>query len=160
MGKVQKCVDMENIDRQRHVLDLGNGKKTAQVTRYLLDALKDNDPDIRAVAAFSIGRLRVNEAMWVLCDYVGDKNQPDHVRIRSAYALWKISDPRSVPTLIAALNDPADGVILFSTKALGEMRDIRAVGPLTELLSHESAEVREYAANALKCFQVTEQDGQ
>jgi HEAT repeat protein len=84
---------------------------------------------------YAVERLEVFDSPLALVPLIralGDK-EPS-VRWRSAEALGKIKDRRSVPYLVPLLKDKEGEIRLSAVKALGEIRDIRAVFPLIDLL--------------------------
>lgn len=59
---------------------------------------------------------------------------------------------RAVEPLIAALQDGSESICESAVKALGKLRDERAIGPLIAALMHEEKDVRCAAAYALQEF--------
>ena len=57
-------------------------------------------------------------------------------RIQAVEALGQIGDARIAPSLLEALKDPNKQVQYIAIKALGELRDTRAVEPLMTILSN------------------------
>lgn len=138
-------------------------------------ALKDNNPTLRAGAAFVLRDLaapstiriwrrdvtnaedlqliekqsgRAAEALLVSL-----KDEVAEVRVLSAIALGRILDARGVPPLIAALEDKEADVRKEAASSLGRLKDARAVEPLLGLLKNdEVAAVRIAAAGGLVMF--------
>jgi HEAT repeat protein len=128
----------------------------------LIAALKDNDPDVRIVAAQHIGRSsgRETEGVMALVAALGDAHAG--VRREAAEALCHLGAV-SGPALCDALNDPNPRVRAGAALALGDvgfsmgMRRTRAPGEeaiiepiLKELLHDDDPEVRKNAAHALQ----------
>jgi HEAT repeat protein len=86
------------------------------------------------------------------------KRDPDYtVRAAAIRALNWSRDPRHTDVFIAALNDEHPLVRLEAAKALANIPDQRAAGPLAELLSDInrqdiSKDVRIASADALRCY--------
>ncbi|MEQ8188545.1 MAG: HEAT repeat domain-containing protein [Candidatus Eremiobacterota bacterium] len=97
-----------------------------------LDDLISQDWRKRQYAVEKIDFFASPLALVPLIKALGDK-EPS-VRWRTAEALGKIKDRRTVPYLIPLLKDKEGEIRLSVVKALGEIRDIRAVFPLIELL--------------------------
>jgi len=144
----------------------------------LIEALKSTDSEKRAKAAEALGELRDERAIEPLIEALSDddstvrqkasealakigtsatqslvevlKSDDWRVRCRAAWAIGKIGDPRAVPYLIEAIDDPVRDVRLNVVWALGEIgNDPRAVDPLFKALKDEDSSVREEAKNAL-----------
>jgi HEAT repeat protein len=94
--------------------------------------LVDQDDDVRANAAFSLGDLGDSQAFAPLIVALEDRS-PD-LRGSAAYALGQLRDPQAILPLIAVLDDENPLVRYCAALALGEMRDPRAVQPLITLL--------------------------
>lgn len=69
----------------------------------LINALKDNDEDIRKMAAITLGKIKDKQAVKPLIDTL--KNDNWEVRSSAAWALGEIRDSFSVESLISALKD-------------------------------------------------------
>jgi len=125
----------------------------------LIDALKDEDKDIRYMAARaleSIGTYAVEPLIAEL------GNNRSRVRVCAAETLGKIGHPKAIEPLIATLKDcneeetvreyavyalerigePAAKALI---KALRELDDPHAIAPLTAALFYEEQEVRDAA---------------
>lgn len=118
------CVALQDGDksiRQRAAVALG-GIGAARAAEPLAAALKDSEWFVRQTAAEALGKLgwepANSEQSAVLAIAQGDWN--DAVNKGRA----------SVKPLIAALKDSCSGVRESATKALGQIRDARAVEPL------------------------------
>jgi len=128
------------------VLLLFEAKDHADVA-YLLDVLR-RDPRHRSMAAKFLGELRVREAVRPLMQLLGAGDRV--TRSSAAEALAAIGDPEAVPALLERLRDEKEVVPrTFAITALGNLKDVRALNPLCELLTDEDVLVRQSAANAL-----------
>ena len=65
-------------------------------------------------------------------------------RDTAAWALWEIPDERVVPLLIEALKDPYEYARGSAAGALGRIGDVRAIEPLSKLLSDTTPVVSSY----------------
>ena len=112
----------------------------------LIDSLKDKDRSVydRVITAllnehnllFAQTLIDVYKSHWELLE-------------RISKALVKIGKP-AVEPLIVALTDEDVGVRVMAAEALGQIRDLRAVEPLIDVLRNEKNEcVRKEAARAL-----------
>ncbi len=114
--------------------------------QLLMDLLEDPEADVRACAAFSLGEVRAESAVAALAPHLGDSSvyvsamaadalarigQPSTLtlidrlkngngleRARAAKALLAILDSRSIPALIAALDDESPVVEHYAAEAL------------------------------------------
>jgi HEAT repeat protein len=143
----------------------------------LVEALDDDDCDLRAAAAVALGRIGDRRAVEALSRRVGDA--AEEVRRQAIRALASLKDPRAVPFLIDAfdardwkmsheatkalveIGEPAvpalvDGlahpgrfVMIHSATALAKIKDPRAVEPLLSCLFDADSAIARAAANAL-----------
>lgn len=126
-----------------------------EVKRRLISLLQDPDPDVRMDTALVLGRMRIKEAVEPLIGLL-DTDPDGEVRIQAVDALVRIGDRRIVDVLIRYLkddggveyDDTGDDMGFYSfweiqtraLKALGGLRDERAVEPVCELLMDEECE--------------------
>ena len=104
-----------------------------QTLSLLVQALADENWEVRAEAIKTLGTLGNPEAVPALIEALGD---PDpRVRDEAVCALGNIGDRRAVPALINTLrNDDDDAVRVAAAYILGELGDPSAVEPLKEAL--------------------------
>ena len=95
--------------------------------RQLISDLAGPDPTVRQRAAVQLGSLMATEAVDQLSIATGDPHFP--VQKAAIYALGLISDPRSVPALIAAANNQQEAI---RTEAISALR--KTGQPAAELL--------------------------
>ena len=112
----------------------------------LINALKDEDSEVREWAAFTLGRIKASRAVKPLINAL--KDEDSQVRGAAAYALGEIGDPRAVEPLINALKDRDTN---FRWNVVGALKKIGdpAVIPLIRALKSETGRVRWGAAYAL-----------
>jgi HEAT repeat protein len=111
--------------------------------------LTDADPDVREVAAWSIGSCSSEDAKAppALVKALGDSNRD--VRLSVAWALHVISDPSTADAIEAAFRREKDTEVQHGLiRALGSMGD-RAVPTLTRLVDSADPEVRAVAVTSL-----------
>ncbi len=134
----------------------------------LTAALEDEDPQVRARAAKSLGELEDPAAVEPLAAALKDKNKDpgsvdplidaltdksSEVRKWSAMALGEIGDKRAAQPLVAALKDKDRGVRTKAAEALGKTGNATAIKPLIDVLGDDCSDcrqVRESAFEALK----------
>jgi HEAT repeat protein len=113
----------------------------------LINALNDNDEDVRWKSAWALGNIGDKRAIEPLIDALQDKRWP--VRRFAVSALGKIGDKTSVGSLINALNDSDWHVRKYAADALGKIGDEKAIKPLVSALSDSDGDVRWKAIIAL-----------
>jgi HEAT repeat protein len=112
--------------------EAGN-KKSVPLLIYVLNALKDKNPYVRATAAKVLGEIGDKTAVPALIKALKDEN-PD-VRTAAAEALGKIGDKRAVPHLIKALKDKYFYVRTAAAKAIFMLiKDERVIPILKRIL--------------------------
>jgi beta-lactamase regulating signal transducer with metallopeptidase domain len=152
--------------------------RRAAAVDALIDALRDQNADVREAAARSLGQLEDHRATQGLIAAMSDKvpdvrraaaealSQLEDKRSTDAFitalrdsdvemrriavnALGQLEDPKAAPALAAALKDGDSEVRASAASAVAELQDPRAVPALRELLNDKDADVRENAVNAL-----------
>ncbi|GAB4476075.1 MAG: hypothetical protein Kow00124_17770 [Anaerolineae bacterium] len=111
----------------------------------LIVALNDPSLWVRQGVTAALAELKDPRAVGPLIATLG----ADDRYIYSMAALAAIGEP-AVEALIDALSSPNTRVRLGAANALGEIGDIRAVGPLIRLLNDRSGHVRREAAKSLR----------
>jgi HEAT repeat protein len=110
----------------------------------LIQALGDEDIDVRRAACRALGEIGDRQAVPPLIQALRDWN----VRAAACEALVKIGAP-AVPHLIQALGDGDWHVREAACEALGEIGDGQAVPPLIQALGDGDSDVRAAACRAL-----------
>jgi len=114
-------------------------------------ALDDQDPDVRAAAALSLGRIKNEDTVERLAiSAVADKAWA--VRRRALFALTEMNDSFTVKRLIDALmsEDAANEIIqIRAATALRKFDRLEVVDELVTALSHKKPETRSMAAFTL-----------
>ena len=141
-GSVSMSRDAESENR---LLRFAAARKEPDIP-YLLEALLD--PEFRQFAAKTLGELGVERAIPKLLRLL-DVNDPD-TRAAAAGALGKLRAREATSRLIEmAHDDPEAFVQTWAIDALRRIATPDAVQALIELLEHESAAVRGFAAVSL-----------
>lgn len=124
----------------------------------LAQALADPSERVRRVAAWVLYNLAIQSGLDredmqpAVEPLVRALDDPaEIVRFHAAMALGILREPRAVPTLLQALARSDEQSYHYGNSAayLMQMADPSSVGPLIELLGHESPTVRMNAARAL-----------
>jgi len=113
----------------------------------LCAALKDEDADVRAVAAQVVGRKRYPSALNDLVNCLQDRHPA--VAVYAAQALAGYKDARLIPYFETIYRRGDEELQCACLKALGEMGFPSAEGCLVEALQSSQAPVRAAAATAL-----------
>jgi hypothetical protein len=155
----------------------GSGIETARAERVLMSAVHDNRPAMRENAVHILGIIGNPEVVPILSQALNDPAPT--VRIQAAKALGRVGDPSAVPTLLTALRgaDEQFGSQIFSAlvqlghdavpalvnasksnsawvrwqclRALGEIRDRRALPVLVPALGDTDHSIAWVAAKGL-----------
>jgi HEAT repeat protein len=141
----------EGVPAQRRVAAIALGQLAAfDVVDALLNALHDDDPDVRAAIIDALGRQRSGRALQPLLAVLGDEEERGALRARAVRALGAIGDPAAVGALLDALSDDVEAVRLRAAEALGRLGDERAVSALSEVVRRDqNPEVRSVSVEAL-----------
>lgn len=141
-----KSLKNENVNfRINGALALGKIKR-ARAVAPLIEALHDEDEDVRWAAAWSLGEIG-KPAARPLIQVLNDEDSD--VRWKAAWALEKIGKP-VVESLIQALKVEKGEAKAKVAVVLGSIGDIRAIRPLVQALSDEDENVRWGATWALE----------
>ncbi|MGA1870191.1 MAG: DUF2330 domain-containing protein [bacterium] len=100
---------------------------------HLIQESKDEDPELRMLAALELGERKNLRAVEPLNTLLKDEDK--NVRSSAMIALGKITKHSSmIEPLIAALKDNNKSIRLCAMSALGEIKDTQAVEPLLEMI--------------------------
>lgn len=127
--------DLDKVVRLSAVAVLGSSPPELErkAAEFLLTALSDNEPEVRAAAARSLGILSVESTSIPLAGHLQDTDEI--VRLQVARALGVIANRSAVPGLLVALGDVDAQVRAAAAEALALCGDKRAVPGLLEVLS-------------------------
>jgi beta-lactamase regulating signal transducer with metallopeptidase domain len=119
-------------------------------------------PDPRVRALLAAGEARVREAAAWAIENPADRGTEAalesqmlhgddvHGRLMAATILRELREPRSVPALVAALDDPAFCVRWTATRSIRDLHDPRALARVSEIYRTDpNADVRVMAARAI-----------
>ena len=129
-----------------HALRILGELKLPQSVPTLLAALEDRDPDVRNVAARSLGRMRLQATEEALVGLLGKHDQAVSARIA---AICIEMGSRTAPLLIKTLRDGSPKARFWAARILGEIKDPRATRSLADALLDTDSEVRSAATWAL-----------
>ncbi|HLV36770.1 MAG TPA: HEAT repeat domain-containing protein [Spirillospora sp.] len=82
----------------------------------LIEATYNEDPAVRQIAVWSLGKAKVHRAMPALIDALQDHEL--EVRAGAAWALGRLADAEAIPALLPLLNDPEPTVVQLTSAAL------------------------------------------
>lgn len=122
--------------------------KSARAFPVLINALKDQDDEVRAKSAGALGRLGDRRAVTYLLEHLLSDPAP-FVRARIASALGQFPGTEVIDRLVRALGDPAWWVRMRSVEALEQIGPT-AESPLILALDDPDPEIRIRAAVALE----------
>lgn len=91
--------------------------------KIVVEHLKSDDSDVRALAAEILGETGNKAAAGMLRGLLEDRDK--YVRIASARALWELGSPAGMKTILAIISDvPAQGPIPVTNNPLVELKII------------------------------------
>ncbi len=99
----------------------------------LMQALADEDPAVRGVVAWALGEIKEPSAIQALSRSLDEDPDP-LVREMAARSLGEMEHPMSFLPLLPALQDSNLGVRRAAVWALGDLRDLRAISVLSDIL--------------------------
>ena len=112
----------------------------------MIQALRDNESNVRGYAAEALGEINDTRAIDSL--FLVPLDDQNEVRYSVGRALIKMGKP-AVDPLIDALEVNQAIVREIAATALGEINDTKATGPLIQALGDENGDVRASAALSL-----------
>lgn len=112
----------------------------------LIMELSDRSEDVRWAAAYALVKVGA-PAVGPLIRALDNKDSV--VRLRAAWALGRIKDPRAVDHLTATLHDGDWAVRMRAAQALGHLRARSALDALLLAMRDENADVRRHVIGAL-----------
>ncbi len=113
----------------------------------LIDALNDNDENIRKEALMALERIGDHRATEHIMQSLQDPDKT--IQEEAITALGRIGDKKAVPSLIQTLNSPQLGIRWRSAEALGKIGDTQATEPLIQTLQDPEKTIQEEAITAL-----------
>jgi HEAT repeat protein len=136
----------ENIDVRKNAA-IALIKIGEPAVDMLINALENENWRVRWHSAEILGEIKDDRAVKPLINALNNKN--NGVISNSIIALCEIGEP-AVEILINALKDGEWRLRWHSAEILGEIKDDRAVKPLTDVLNDENNDVRMAATKALE----------
>lgn len=133
-GLIKTAEDSNTHEEIRRAIILYIGDVKAPEGREFLTKLAKNEekePDLRAYAANSLGRMKDSSAIPVLKEILEnirnlknprDRARMSRLRFQSMVALMRLGDRSMVPEIMAAAKDDDPVVRLRAVRQLGEMR--------------------------------------
>lgn len=129
-----------------HALRILGELKVPTSVPTLLNGLGDRDPDVRNVAARSLGRMKLQAAEEALVELLGKHDQAVSARIA---AICIEMGPRTAPLLIRTLREGTPKARFWAARILGEIKDPRATRSLGDALVDKDSDARSAAIWAL-----------
>ena len=125
---------------------LGGSKSYSQQIRA---ALTDNDQQVRANAAFLLGKIGDKDALPLLYQVIQDETSDDKVRLNAIEAIARLGDEKIYQKLWAMLISAYADDRVFGIRAMGALGTSRAKDSLLTMLKDDLPEVRLVAAEQL-----------
>lgn len=115
-------------------------------SHLFIEALGDSQVEIRQCAALGLAHHPTSSALSALAAALHDRDSM--VSTLAANALIALG-PQAVPVLIEALSSPAPAVRLEAARALGAIKDPRAIPALMQAIQQDSALMAYWAEQGL-----------
>ena len=106
--------------------------------------------DVREAAASVLAKRKDPAITKRLLEMLDDENS--RIRETISKTIWQCGSTVAVDSLIAKLSDPEWRVIVNSCNSLENMRDLKSIFPLKELLKNGDWQIRIAALSALRAF--------
>lgn len=113
----------------------------------LLNALKDGDDDLRALASEAIEKLETRERLDAMAAKLSDGEMLEKIRV--IYALEDLKGPRVFDLMMNAAKDPSEDVRAAAVRVLGKRGDSNALRVLVEALGDSSPMVARTAVEGV-----------
>jgi len=139
-----------HVSVRKAVIEAFSHLKTKESISFLILALTDEEPDIRALSALNLGSLGGEGNFEALSLLLSDPD--DAVRVAVTKALGMLKDTRAVTPLIGHLTDDNGFVVVTAIESLGELGGDEAREALLNMLISEDLEIRRTAIKALARF--------
>jgi len=133
--------------RRSYFLSQDLGRMRDVAVDPLLDLLRDEDPEVRALAAGALREFPSQRAFSGLCAALRDPSE--QVRQYAREALAALDSPESVEPLSVLLDDPAIHVRIGALKDLAELGAERVIPVAAELVQAPETWIRVGAVDAL-----------
>lgn len=82
----------------------------------MLEAALNEEPRVRQIAVYYIGRAKILEGFELLIDALQDPD--DEICLGAIWSLGQLGNPRAMPALEQLVNDPSDNVARAAREAL------------------------------------------
>lgn len=174
--KLSKGSESKDKNRIIDIIGVSGEMGNRQAVEFIIPALKDENIHVRGAAIEALGEIGDVRAIEPLVCILKDEKQQHQVRKKVAKALdklaWKPQNDvervwyliaamrwneivnlgeSAVEPLIVTLKDKDPAIRISAARVLGEIKDARAVEPLTQALKDETnVDVRRSIKKALK----------
>ena len=115
----------------------------------LIQSLGDEDPNVKAIAAYALGNMQAISASGPLIELLKTESN-GRVIGWTASALGNIGAVEAIPALMDAANHDTDQVQIYVLYAIGKLGSKRQVSVLAEYLDDSSTGVQVAAAMAIE----------
>ena len=126
--------------RREAVRNLGLKKDRAALPELIHSLKNDEDDNVRAFSALSLGKIKDKSSVGALIEALNDERLV--VKIEAIRALGEIKDKKSVGALISLLEDKNPYVRCETAKSLGKMGDKSGLGVLLKEIEDEDSALR------------------
>jgi len=131
------------------------GASSPQVVEPLMNLLL-TDPygDVREAAALVLAARKDSEITRKLLELLDSDNS--RIRETITKTIWQCGSALAVDSLIHKLADKEWRVVVNACQSLENMKDLKSIFPLKELLKHDDWQIRIAALSALRAFRSKE----
>ncbi len=110
--------------------------------------------DVREAGAIALASRKDPDITKRLLEFLDSENS--RIRETISKTIWMCESPSAVDSLIHKLEDKEWRVVVNSCQSLQNMKDLKSIFPLKELLKHDDWQIRIAALSALRAFRSKE----
>lgn len=134
--------------RREAVRNLGLKKDRAALPELIHSLKNDEDDNVRAFAALSLGRIKDKSSVGALIEALNDEHLV--VKIEAIRALGEIRDHQAIPMLLPLIENPDPRLRCEVASSLGKLGNKEGLGAVLKVIEDEESPLRVKAILALR----------
>ncbi|MFZ5951884.1 MAG: HEAT repeat domain-containing protein [Candidatus Rifleibacteriota bacterium] len=151
---INKLKDINGHVRREAALTLGKSSSSQVVEPLFNVIITEPYGDVREAAASVLAGRKDPEITKRLLELLDSDNS--RIRETVSRTIWQCGSTLAVDSLIQKLSDKEWRVVVNSCKSLENMKDLKSIFPLKELLKNSDWQIRIAALSALRAFKSKE----